>query len=198
MAAEDRIETRHEPLKIPVSTPKGDLVISLWPLPWRKKNDLGALVTASSARAITAIRDIIEQAQANAEENPLGEAREYGETDYLSQMDFLGIFEFAFSQYDYDDEKDDGSFVVTPPSAEARKAFNLAGEQQMLDILGEALKLNGLERLVWLLDGNPKDDLTTGESAVPNEAVEETTGAGEKMESPIDSGSASQAGQEAN
>ena len=168
---EGRRVTRREPITTTVVLGGGkEVEFIAHPLPWRKRNDFGEALNSMYSAALNEELKI----DTNAEGVAVGLVGGF----FDAHMDYPGLFTLGYSTYD--DELN-----AIEPAAALTKTFDQLDFDPMIEVLGAVLEVNGLERIAHLLDPERKVLRLTGASESANE---ETTSAGEKMESPSDSG----------
>lgn len=154
---EKRIVSRREPIVVDV---EGVGEFSARPLPWRKRNDLGDLI---SAEYITALNKILGQAEPLAENEAKGPTQVKPISLIESGLDYTKYLELAFPDTD-------------------KSQYEALDFEAVIAVLSASLEVNGLERLGFMIDPAKK-----GPETEPEPDAEATDGV--KIESLPDSSS---------
>lgn len=151
----ERKTTRREPISITAELANGDEhKFDAKPLPWRVRNDLGEAINAMYANALNL--------EIRALTDDDGNVTGLQGSMFEKVMDYPGLFIFAFSEWEIDDAGE--AKAKKPPSKADTAAFNQIDFDQMIEVLVAALDVNGLDRLVHLLDPERKKAPLTGAS----------------------------------
>jgi hypothetical protein len=175
--ARERRVTRREPITVTVELNNGkEAVFEAKPLPWRKRLDLGDMLAKMYTAGFTAELQPLRDPESGAFLGVTGGLFE-------AAMDYPALFEICYTEWEI---TDDGEIVVkNPPAKDVQRNFNSLDFDQIVEVLSANLVVNGLDRIIHLLDPDRKTPPLTGASASANE---ETTNAGEKTDSATDSG----------
>lgn len=144
MANDKRVVSRREPIVVSV---EGVADFAAHPLPWRKRNDLGNLI---SEEYIRSLNDILGDAEPTAE----GAPRQVGKISLIeSGMNYIAYLELAFPDNSTDD-------------------YEALDFEAIVAVLSAALEINGLDRLLFMVNPAVK-----GPETEPEEAEQAADGA---------------------